>query len=227
MTATLIQIDLAARTCPPETAGTVFALLMALENLSASASTWLGGVLYDEGKERWGSRRQLPGPRADRFGTHGLLLAGRPVLPGARRDAADGRVNADDAGDAGLEQGLGADDRALVGERVERMHGQASDPCFDMDVADRRGGHPVGGGEAVEEPAPAVVENHLVAQVGEDLGIDAFDVEAGLVVERISRAQRCRSARGGSASGTADRARASASRDRRGPRSGGSLPNGR
>ena len=56
MTATLIQMDLAARTCPPETAGTIFALLMALENLSASVSTWLGGVLYDEGKNRWGSR---------------------------------------------------------------------------------------------------------------------------------------------------------------------------
>jgi MFS family permease len=56
MTATLIQLDLAARVCPPETAGTVFALLMALENLSASVSTWLGGVLYDAGKPRWGSR---------------------------------------------------------------------------------------------------------------------------------------------------------------------------
>ena len=56
MTATLIQLDLAARNCPPETAGTVFALLMALENLSGSASTWLGGVLYDSGKQRWGNR---------------------------------------------------------------------------------------------------------------------------------------------------------------------------
>jgi MFS family permease len=56
MTATLIQLDMAARICPPATAGTVFALLMALENLSASASTWLGGLMYDMGKERWGSR---------------------------------------------------------------------------------------------------------------------------------------------------------------------------
>jgi MFS family permease len=56
MTATLIQLDLAARSCPPATAGTVFALLMALENLSASAATWLGGVLYDAGKPRLGSR---------------------------------------------------------------------------------------------------------------------------------------------------------------------------
>jgi hypothetical protein len=56
MTATLIQLDLAARVCPPETAGTVFALLMALENLSASVSMWLGGVLYDAGKPRWGNQ---------------------------------------------------------------------------------------------------------------------------------------------------------------------------
>jgi MFS family permease len=56
MTATLIQLDLAAQVCPPETAGTVFALLMALENLSASLSAWLGGILYDAGKPRWGSQ---------------------------------------------------------------------------------------------------------------------------------------------------------------------------
>ena len=90
MTATLIQMDLAARTCPPETAGTVFALLMALENLSASASTWLGGVLYDEGKDRWGSRGSF----------QVLVLIGSaltaccwlvvPWLP-ARSDAADGQ----------------------------------------------------------------------------------------------------------------------------------------
>ncbi len=47
MSATLIQLDLAARVCPSGTAGTVFALLMALENLGASTSTWLGGRLYE------------------------------------------------------------------------------------------------------------------------------------------------------------------------------------
>ena len=57
MTATLIQLDLAARACPPAVAGTLFATIMALENLGASSSTWLGGVLYDHGIERWGSRR--------------------------------------------------------------------------------------------------------------------------------------------------------------------------
>jgi hypothetical protein len=56
MTATLIQLDLAARVCPPRAAGTVFAVLMALENLSASLSTWLGGLLYDQGVATLGSR---------------------------------------------------------------------------------------------------------------------------------------------------------------------------
>jgi hypothetical protein len=49
MTATLIQFDLAAQVCPPEAAGTVFATLMAVSNLSAGLSTWLGGIWY----ERW------------------------------------------------------------------------------------------------------------------------------------------------------------------------------
>jgi MFS family permease len=57
MTATLIQLDLAARACPPELAGTLFAILMSLENLGASVSTGLGGLLYDQGVDRWGSRR--------------------------------------------------------------------------------------------------------------------------------------------------------------------------
>lgn len=47
MIATLIQLDLAARVCTPETAGTTFALLMALSNLSYSLSTALGGHVYD------------------------------------------------------------------------------------------------------------------------------------------------------------------------------------
>ena len=46
------------------------------------------------------------------------------------------------------------------------------------------GGHPVGGREAVEEPAGRGVEGHLVAEVGEDLGVDPLDLEAGLVLER-------------------------------------------
>jgi len=56
MTATLIQLDLAASSCPPEAAGTVFATLMALENLAASLSISLGGVCYEAGADRWGAR---------------------------------------------------------------------------------------------------------------------------------------------------------------------------
>jgi len=55
MIATLIQLELAARACPPEAAGTVFAILMALENLASSLSTALGGWCYERGLERWGA----------------------------------------------------------------------------------------------------------------------------------------------------------------------------
>ena len=54
MTATLIQLDLAARACPPEAAGSVFATLMALENLAAALSIGLGGWAYERGAGLWG-----------------------------------------------------------------------------------------------------------------------------------------------------------------------------
>lgn len=47
MTGSLIQLDLAARVCPPQAAATVFAVLMALTNLASSLGEWLGGSLYD------------------------------------------------------------------------------------------------------------------------------------------------------------------------------------
>ncbi len=47
MTGTLVQLDLAARVCPDETAGTTFALLMAVSNLGLALSTGIGGALYD------------------------------------------------------------------------------------------------------------------------------------------------------------------------------------
>ncbi len=47
ITATLVQLDIAARVCPAAAAGTTFALLMAVSNLGFSASTWAGGQLYD------------------------------------------------------------------------------------------------------------------------------------------------------------------------------------
>jgi predicted MFS family arabinose efflux permease len=56
MTALMVQLDLAARICPPRTAATVFALLMALSNLSTSASTGAGGPLYEGFNALWGPR---------------------------------------------------------------------------------------------------------------------------------------------------------------------------
>jgi MFS family permease len=55
MTATLIQLDLAAQTCPVATAGTVFAMLMALSNVSTSLSAVLGGYWYQHGIALWGN----------------------------------------------------------------------------------------------------------------------------------------------------------------------------
>jgi MFS family permease len=52
MTGTLILLDLAARTCPPALAGTLFATLMAVSNLGISLSEGLGGSWY----EAWSAR---------------------------------------------------------------------------------------------------------------------------------------------------------------------------
>jgi Na+/melibiose symporter-like transporter len=51
---TLIQLDLAARICRPETAGTTFALLMSLTNLSAALSQGIGGSIYEAIAPQWG-----------------------------------------------------------------------------------------------------------------------------------------------------------------------------
>jgi MFS family permease len=53
MTGSLVQLDLAARTCPPEIAGTTFSLLMALTNLAMLLSTAAGGFLYESWAGRW------------------------------------------------------------------------------------------------------------------------------------------------------------------------------
>jgi predicted MFS family arabinose efflux permease len=55
LTGSMVQFDLAARACPVAAAGTTFALLMALSNLSMSLSTALGGWLYDGWEIRWGA----------------------------------------------------------------------------------------------------------------------------------------------------------------------------
>ncbi|MCB1511074.1 MAG: MFS transporter [Hyphomicrobiaceae bacterium] len=46
MITTLIQLDLAARYCPPLAAGTIFALLMSLTNLGTSSGSVFGGRFY-------------------------------------------------------------------------------------------------------------------------------------------------------------------------------------
>ena len=55
MFGTLVQLDLAARVCRPQTAGTTFALLMSLINLSTLLSQGLGGSLYETMAQHWGS----------------------------------------------------------------------------------------------------------------------------------------------------------------------------
>jgi MFS family permease len=55
MMANMILLDLAARACPLKAAGTVFAVFMALCNISAGLSTWLGGYGYELASDAWGS----------------------------------------------------------------------------------------------------------------------------------------------------------------------------
>jgi MFS family permease len=54
-TATVIQLDLAAQVCPPQTAGTLFALLMGLSNLGTALSMSLGGWWYERWQHTWGN----------------------------------------------------------------------------------------------------------------------------------------------------------------------------
>jgi len=55
LTGSMVQFDLAARACPVSAAGTTFAMLMALSNLSLSLSTAIGGWMYDSWATRWGA----------------------------------------------------------------------------------------------------------------------------------------------------------------------------
>lgn len=55
MTATLMQFDLAAQACPPWAAGTAFALLMGLSNLSTLLATRCGGAWYEAWQRTWGA----------------------------------------------------------------------------------------------------------------------------------------------------------------------------
>lgn len=63
-TATMIQLDLAARIVPVAVAGTVFALLMSLANLGSGVlSPPVGGALYDWFEPRYGQ-----------FGAYNILV---------------------------------------------------------------------------------------------------------------------------------------------------------
>ena len=50
----LIQLDLAARVCRVEAAGTTFALLMSLTNLSTALAQGVGGTIYESMAVHWG-----------------------------------------------------------------------------------------------------------------------------------------------------------------------------
>lgn len=54
MTASMIIVDLAARACPIEAAGTLFALFMATCNISSAITTYLGGHIYQSASDHWG-----------------------------------------------------------------------------------------------------------------------------------------------------------------------------
>lgn len=53
MTGSIIQSDLAARACPLDAAGTLFALFMSICNLGSALSTWFGGYVYHHASALW------------------------------------------------------------------------------------------------------------------------------------------------------------------------------
>jgi hypothetical protein len=68
-TATMSQLDLSARVCPPRLAGTGFALLMAVSNVSSLIAVWLGGLLYEHWLTHYGSH----------FAWSGVLVLGTAI----------------------------------------------------------------------------------------------------------------------------------------------------
>lgn len=88
MITTLVQLDMAARYCPPESAGTVFALLMSLSNLAVSLSSKVGGHWFEAWSKEWGPTQAfdvLVAVGASFTAACGLLLF---ILP--KSDAATG-----------------------------------------------------------------------------------------------------------------------------------------
>jgi BT1 family protein len=73
-TGLLGQLDLAARSCPTESAGTMFALLMAISNTGESAGVYLGGGWYE------GLAAQFHGDRHSAF--HTLVAIGATFTAG-------------------------------------------------------------------------------------------------------------------------------------------------
>ena len=55
LTGWMVQLDLAARACPIEAAGTTFSVLMSLSMISFSLSSALGGWIYDVWSSWWGA----------------------------------------------------------------------------------------------------------------------------------------------------------------------------
>lgn len=55
MTGNMVLVDLAARACPLDAPGTLFATFMALCNLGSAIGTWLGGMVYQRGERLWGA----------------------------------------------------------------------------------------------------------------------------------------------------------------------------
>ena len=58
-TATLIQLDLAARIVPTQSAATIFALLMAVSNTGITVAYWVGGMWYDGLTAHFGGNRHF------------------------------------------------------------------------------------------------------------------------------------------------------------------------
>jgi MFS family permease len=96
--AILIQLDLAAQVCPLEIAGTVFAVLMSISNLSSSLSIYLGGYWYDQLSESLGGRAAFDAlvaigslTTAACWFVMPMLLRSLPPTTGANATAGSGR----------------------------------------------------------------------------------------------------------------------------------------
>ena len=154
------------------------------------------------GNSPWsGAKRKRPS--RSRFRTICTKRLQRPQVPSIEED----RMESSGHGDPDLEERLGPDDRALVGEGVEGLDGQAPGAGLDVDPADGGRGQAIGRGEAVEEAPLGGVEGQLVADVAEDLAVEPLGLEAGLVLDRLAGPQGGGALAAGRASGRGGPAR--------------------